>query len=92
MRRRYRKTRSGRRRRFRRRTVATKALRIARSVSRKMAGEVKKMDVNAIIPETKFTQITDALGTAADNAFSLPDFAYVYGVFRDSMSNTNDSD
>lgn len=57
MARRYRKARTGRRRirRLRRRTVSRKALRIARSVSRKMAGEVKKMDVNAIIPETSFT-------------------------------------
>lgn len=71
MARRYRKARSSRRRfrrrRFSRRGTARKALRIARSVSRKMAGEVKKMDVNDIIPENKFNQITNALGTAADN-------------------------
>lgn len=57
-RRRFRKARSYRRRRGHRRfrrSTARKALRIARSVSRKMAGEVKKNDVNAIIPENKFT-------------------------------------
>lgn len=56
-RRRYRKARGRRsRRRYSRRgRKATKALRMARSLSRKMAGEVKKLDANAIIPENKFT-------------------------------------
>lgn len=55
-RRRFRKSKSGRRRKhYKRRTVAGKAIRIARSVSRKMAGEVKKIDVNAIVPESRFT-------------------------------------
>lgn len=90
-RRRYRKTRSIRRRRgFRRRSGVRKALSRVRSLSRKIAGEVKKMDVNAIIPENSFTLITPALGTATDNATSLPDFAYVYNVFSDS-SNTVDA-
>lgn len=56
VRRRYRKTRSMRRRRgFRRRSGVRKALSRIRSLSRKVAGEVKKMDVNAIVPETSFT-------------------------------------
>lgn len=58
MARRYRKVRSRRRRsrrRFRRRSAAGKALRRVRSLSRKIAGEVKKLDVNAIIPEDAFT-------------------------------------
>lgn len=81
-RRRYRKTRSIRRRRgFRRRSGVRKALSRVRSISRKIAGEVKKIDVNAIVPETAFTQITSAIGTSADNATSLPDFAYCYNVF-----------
>lgn len=79
----YRKARRTRRRRgsFRRRSVVRKALSLARSVTRKMAGEVRKLDVNAIIPEENFTVLTPALGTAADNAQSLPDFGYVYNVF-----------
>lgn len=57
MARRYRrKVRSGRRRRgFRRRTGVRKALSRVRSLSRKIAGEVKKIDVNSIVPETSFT-------------------------------------
>lgn len=80
MRRRYRKSfrRKGRRLYRRRKTVARKALRVARSVSRKMAGEVRKIDVNEIIPENKFTQLSPAFGTAADNAQSLPDYGFVY--------------
>lgn len=49
------------------------------------------MDVNAIIPENSFTQISPALGTAADNATSLPDFGYLYNVFIDSSSSTVNS-
>lgn len=93
MARRYRrKVRSGRRRRgFRRRTGVRKALSRVRSLSRKIAGEVKKIDVNAIIPETSFTQITNAVGTAADTATSLPDFGYLYSVFSDASSSSTDS-
>lgn len=85
MRRRYRKgssRRRGRRSYKRRYRRAGKALRLARSINRKIDAEVKKQDVNAIIPEGAFTQITPALGTAADNASSLPDFAYLYNVFN----------
>lgn len=86
--RRYRryKSRSRRVRRTRRRArrVSTKAIRIARSVSRKVAGEVKKTDLNAIIPETAFTSLTPAVGSAADNATSLPDFGYLYTPFGGS--------
>lgn len=56
-----------------------------------MAGEVKKMDVNAIVPETSFTQISAALGTSADNATSLPDFGFLYNVFADTDNTTSDS-
>lgn len=89
---RFRKSRARRfRRRRSRRSLGGKALRIARSVSRKMAGEVKKNDVNAIIPENKFTQLSNALGTSADNPTSLPDFGYLYNVFTDGSSVTEDS-
>lgn len=50
------------------------------------------MDVNAIIPENKFTQISNAVGTAADNATSLPDFGFVYNVFNDVTDGTADSE
>lgn len=91
-RRRYRKTRSIRRRRgFRRRSGVRKALSRVRSLSRKIAGEVKKMDVNAIVPETSFTQITNAVGTSSDNATSLPDFGYLYSVFADVNSSSTDA-
>lgn len=83
--RRYRR-RSGRRGFRRRRTVARKALTRVRSLSRKIAGEVRKADWNAIIPENAFTQITPAVGTSADLASSLPDFGYLYTVWNTSTS------
>lgn len=82
MARRYRKSRRFRRRRLRRfRSRASKALTKVRSLSRKIAGEVKKMDKNAIVPENSFTQLTAAVGTASDIAGSLPDYGYLYPVF-----------
>lgn len=91
-RRRYRKVRSGRRRKgFRRRSGVRKALSRVRSLSRKMAGEVKKIDVNAIIPEEKFTPLSPAIGPSSDIATSLPDFGYLYNIFQDADDNTPDS-
>lgn len=78
----YRK--KGRKHYKRRKSGVRKALSMARSLTRKMAGEVKKLDVNAIIPESDFVAITSPLGTAADNPVSLPDFSYVYDVFGGS--------
>lgn len=86
MRRRYRKSfrRKGRRLYRRRKTVARKALRIARSVNRKMAAEVRKLDWNAIIPESDFQQLSPAFGTSNDKADSLPDYGYLYPIFSSS--------
>lgn len=63
------------RRTRRRRSVAHKALRLARTVSYKMAGEVKKMDNNQLVSATAFTQMTPGSST------SLADFALLYSVF-----------
>lgn len=68
-----------RRRIFRRRRgTATKALAIARGISRKLAAEVKKADNNLLIGSTGFIQLS------AGNTSSLADFGLLYNVFGNS--------
>lgn len=75
--------------RIRSRSVARKALSLARSTARKLDAEVKKLDVNAIITEDDFTGLSPAIGNAADNATSLPDFGYAYNLFTTNVDPDN---
>lgn len=62
---------------FRRR--ATKALRIVRAISRKVAAEVKKADSVALIQASDYQMVLGDSGNAA--LVTLRDYGHVYNVF-----------